>query len=1189
MNDSFQSITRVLLFVPLISSGVVRIVSADPQRAGAVEQAKIDRQQIRFPIVDRADIRFMRFYTIEGPSKSNAGPFAQDDQGFVWFGTPYGLNRFDGYNFKVFTHDPGNPKSISGSLVTALFKDRDGVLWVGCNHLLNRFDRETETFTRYPVPDVFHISQDAAGTLWFSTPTGLYSLDRANGNVRRYAHDPNDPTSLESNNVKSAGEDKNGQFWVATSEGLDSFDRWTGKVRLHVPLKEASYPFSFYEDRFGVFWIYHVSGNGLAIFDREKKTLTEFSFREPQSSSAALSGITGMLEDKSGELWLSTNGAGLLRFDREHRRFIRYSQRLGDPESLVQNSIRDLFADREGVIWASLGGYGLTRFTSKPLPFKRYRHDFGNPSDHDEPFVGAIYEDDDGVLWIGTHSALHRIDRSSGKFQDFELTRGESSDVITMCQDRSGYLWVGTFGHGLFRFDPRSNQVKRFRHDPADPQSLSSDIVTRVFIDHNGTLWVATHDGLDRYDAAAGGFTTYKVESQGVHPHYLGLAEDRRGILWLGTESTGLLRFDPATGRFTIYQHNPDNTHTLSDNRVNSVHFDRSGTMWVGAQQGLNQFDESTGTFTNYSLKEGLPGSAVACILEDDDGYLWMSTDNGLAKFDPKTKKVKSYSTADGLPGPDLTGWGTCSCSKKGEMFFGGFSGATAFFPKHVSDSSYVPQVALTDFRLFGAGVLPGADSPLKKTINHTDAITLSHEQNRFSIGFSALSYLSPTTNRYRYMLERLDTQWNEVGSDQRFASYTTLPVGTYTFRVQGATSRGPWSEPGATLRLEILPAWWNTWWFRSVWVALSVTLLWAFHQWRVQRLQQQEKMLREAIETIPTAAWITRPDGSNEFVNRRWVEYTGLSGASTRGSGWQVAVHPEDLDRHVDKWGGSLASGEPLEDEVRFRRGTDSEYRWFLVRAVPLRDKRGNILNWYGVTTDIEDRKRAEEERQRLLKLEADLAAKIRRLVDANIVGVMITNLEGQIIEANDAFLGIVGYSREDLASGGLRWTDLTPSEWQPATQRAVAQIYATGSCDLYEKEYARKDGSRVPVLVASAAIGNAESECVAFVLDLSERKAAESEVRRLNQQLEQRIKERTAQLAEANRQLAERNEELARVSRMKSEFLASMSDDLRTPLNSIAGFSDLLAEEGEGPLGEVYSDYVQHVKRGAQHLLDL
>ena len=816
-----------------------------------VQQVSVEPRPIRLPIIDGANIRFARFYTIEGPSKSNAGPFVQDDQGFVWFGTPYGLNRFDGYNFKVFTPDPENPKSISGPVITALFKDHNGSLWVGCNQFLNKFDSETETFTRYQVPYVFHVSQDVAGTLWLSTPTGLYALDPTNGHIRRYFHDQGDPASLESNDIKSSGEDKEGRFWVATSEGLDSFDRSTGKVSLHIPIYEVSYPFSFYEDRFGVLWIYHVSGNPLAVFDRKTNTLTQFSFHEENSPGPALTGITGMLEDQNGALWLSTNGAGLLKFDREHRRFIRYRNSLADPESLAQNSVHQMFKDGEGIIWVSLGGFGLTRFTSRPLPFQRYRHDFGNPPSGDEPFVGAIYEDHQGILWIGTHEALNRIDRKAQRNDVFRLTGpGEGSDVIAICEDRSGYLWVGTYSHGLFRFDPRTRRFKRFLHNPADPHSLSNNIVPGLLVDYNGTLWAVTHDGLDRFDAATSSFTTYRVGSQSLHPNYLKFVEDRKGVLWLGTESSGLLRFDPATGQFTMYQHDLDSPGTLSDNRVNSVHFDRSGTMWIGTQEGLNRFDAMTGRFTAFSQREGLPGHVVSCILEDGIGDLWMSTDNGVARFDPQRKTFRSYSTADGLPGPDLTGWGACFKSARGEMFFGGFSGATAFFPDKVKDSSYVPPIVLTDFRLFGTTVVPGVGSPLNMAINHTNAITLSHEQNAFSVGFSALSYLNPPTNRYRYMLEGLDRKWNEVGSDQRFATYTTLPAGTYTFRVEGATSRGPWDEPGATLRIEILPAWWNSWWFTVTYIAALLLVgaaIYIYRRRQQKREEERSERLRQA------------------------------------------------------------------------------------------------------------------------------------------------------------------------------------------------------------------------------------------------------------------------------------------------------------------------------------------------------
>ena len=423
-----DSVLPSLLCLCFFSGVVPRVRAADRRRErSTVPQASVDPRPIRLPVIDGTDIRFARLSTAEGLSQTKVAQIVQDDQGFMWFGTQYGLNRYGGYNFKVFVHETGNPNSLSGVFISALFKDRDGTLWVGCDQFLNKFERATETFTRYPVPSVTHISQDTAGMLWLATGTGLYGLDPATGRIRQYSHDPNDPSSLSGNDVKSSSEDKEGRFWVANTEGLDEFDRGTGKVILHIPLHEPSSGLSFYEDRFGVFWIFHVSGNALAVFDRKTNTLMQYSFHEQEPPRTALTGVTAMLEDRNSTLWLATHGAGLLKFDREHRRFIRYRNHPADPESLAQDSVISLFADREESIWAGLGGMGLTRFATNPLPFTRIPHYPGSPSSTSEPFVGAIYEDRQGILWIGTPEALNRVDRKAGRYTSYRRTDGTCS------------------------------------------------------------------------------------------------------------------------------------------------------------------------------------------------------------------------------------------------------------------------------------------------------------------------------------------------------------------------------------------------------------------------------------------------------------------------------------------------------------------------------------------------------------------------------------------------------------------------------------------------------------------------------------------------------------------------------------------------------------------------------------------
>jgi PAS domain S-box-containing protein len=954
-----------------------------PVNLEAVPQAYVAPRTITLPMVDGKGLRFTRLSTDDGLSQTKVSQIVQDDQGFMWFGSQYGLNRYDGYKFKVFKHEPGRTNSLSGVYIYSLFKDRSGLLWIGCDEFLDKFDPVTETFTHYRIDTqgvqgetvpVTQISQDHMGMLWLATSRGLYRFDPSTGQTIRYRHDPNNPFSLSSDQIKASGEDKTGTFWVGTSEGLDAFDRDTGKVTLHVPLHERG-EMSFYEDRLGMVWIVHVTGAGLAVFDRKTNTLTHYSFHEGHLSDALPTGVMAMTEDRDGTLWFGTLGNGLLKFDREGRKFIRYRNDPTNLNSLGEDDLAALFQDREGNMWAGLHMMAPNRFSTRPPLFEKFKHEPGNPNSLSGTMVNGIYEDRKGILWISAIDALNRVDRKTGQYT-FHRTAGAglSPRPSAIIEDRSDFLWLGSDGHGLTRFDPKTGRFKTFRHNPMDRFSLSSDLVTQLLIDHAGRLWATTFDGLDRFDPATSRFTAYKLDEQSGAQMDIEVKEDRDGALWLGTHSSGLQRLDPTTDQFTVYKHNANDPTSLSNNRVNSVHFDRSGTMWVGTQDGLGKFDPKTSKFKTYYEQDGLSGNVVSCILEDERGHLWMSTNNGLSVFDPSKQTFKNYSAADGLPGSDLTGWGACFKSSSGEMFFGGFSGGIAFYPDKVVDSSYVPPVVLTDFLLFDRPVTIGADSPLRKSIGYTSALSLSHDQNVFSLEFSALSYFNPETNRYRYKLDGLDRQWHEVGSDQRLVTYTTLPARRYTFRVQGATSRGAWSEPGLELAVEMLPPWWNTWWFRAFCVAVTVMLLGGFYRWRIQQLQRQEKHLRDVVETIPAVAFSARPDGSTEFVNRPWLDYTGLSEKANLDSGWQATVHPDDLDEHMTKWRTSLATGAPFENEAR-HRNANGEYRWFLVRAVPLRDEHGDVLKWYGTLTDIEDRKCSEQERERFRQLQADLA----------------------------------------------------------------------------------------------------------------------------------------------------------------------------------------------------------------------
>ena len=838
-----------LLFCAAI---VVRGQSIPPsgQPTGNVPNALISPLKVRLPLMEGRDIRFKKLTGSEGLSQTRVSSAVQDDVGFMWFATQYGLNRYDGYKFKVFKHEPDQPGSLSCVYIRSLIKDRSGTLWVGCDSVVDKFDPVSETFTHFPIHTakntgstgpVVHMCQDHFGVLWLATPNGLYKLDPLTGKVTGYTHDPSKPWSVSSNFISSVEEDKKGELWVASRGGLDAFDRGTGRVTLHVPLNGQRNEFSFHEDKFGTFWIAQALPScPIGVFDRKTNTVQCYAVYEGDHPSATMAGVYSMLESRDGTMWLASVGSGLLKYDRANRTLIRYKRYPEDSESLASNQLLSLYEDREGEVWVCMHDAKPNFFTEKPPAFESYMKQRGTLGGF---LVTSIFEDSDRILWIGSTGALNRIDLKTGQ-NDVVVGSAVKDDVLSIIEDRSGGLLGGTYHEGLQRVDRKTGFFTPYMRHGEKQSNQSEDPIIRLLMDRSGVLWATTYGGLRRFDPATGNFVTIRPDPR-ISIDYVDIKQDSHGGLWLGGDSN-LQHYEPETNHFTIYEHDSSDPRSLSDERVNSVYPARSGEVWVGTQNGLDKLDEKTGKFQTYYTKDGLAGNVVSCILEDERGQLWMGTNNGLSSLDPKSLKFKTYSSADGLPGQDLTGWSTCYKDSRGEMFFGGFNGVAAFYPGRIQDTDYIPTTVLTGFRLSGVEVPISTKSPLKRSITYTDSVTLTNKQNIFSFEFSGLSYFNSATNRYRYKLEGLDGDWHEVDSSERMASYTTLPKGNYTLRVQSATSRGAWSEPGVSLDVHVLPPWWDTWWFITLYTTFIGLLLWFGFRFRLREITHQHNIRLE-------------------------------------------------------------------------------------------------------------------------------------------------------------------------------------------------------------------------------------------------------------------------------------------------------------------------------------------------------
>jgi len=827
---------------------------------------------VKPPVIDKHDIRFIRLSVNREPLRSWVTNVVQDANGFLWLGTSDGLYRYDGYVLKSYRHDRGNPNSVANDSIAAVYKDRDGSLWVGSSYGgLDRLDPRHDTFTHYHHEsgqpgtlannNVNCVYRDHSGQLWACTADGLDRLEEASGTFVHYRHNPQDVGSLAGNTVNCVYEDRQGNLWVGTTSGLNRLDRVTGRFTrfLHDPANPHSighnYVSSILEDRSGALWVASPMGSGLSALDVKTGEFTRYSFHTEEPSSQSVAGVNRIFEDRDGALWVCSVDRGLLKLDRERKTFTRYSNRPGDPTSLPNDSVQSMLEDSEGQMWAGTVS-GLSRFRRGPPSFVNYRHESYEPNSLHNGMIWSVLADSRGFLWIGDEDGLNRLNRRTGQFAFYQHVSSDHQSlsynkVAAIREDPSGTLWLGTYGGGLERFDRTTERFFTYRHDPKDPASLSSDAILSLLIDRQGTLWVGTQGGgLDRFDKATGRFTTYLNDPINPALPLLDLYEDQAGMLWVGTAGEGLFRFDPGTKQVTSYRHNPESPLSLSSDKVNAIWEDRQGQLWIGSEDGLNLLDRNRGTAKIFTIQDGLPDNAIESIQEDGQGYLWLGTHNGLSRFDPRRKTFRNYFESDGLVSNLLNPHGARgSCrTPDGELVFGSSNGVTAFNPDRIADNPYVPPVKLTDFLLFNRPVRPGKESPITKSIWATDSITLNHKQNILTLEFAALSYMAPERNRYRYRLEGLEKQWNEVDSSRRSATYTNLASGKYTFRVQGSNNDGRWNTKGVTLAITVLPPWWATWWFDTLVALILVGVILAAYRSRVKGLRLQTARLESQV-----------------------------------------------------------------------------------------------------------------------------------------------------------------------------------------------------------------------------------------------------------------------------------------------------------------------------------------------------
>ena len=814
------------------------------------------------------DIRFRRYSVDQGLSQSQVSAIIQDGEGYIWLATQDGLDRFDGYTFKVYRHDARDSLSISDNYITCLFVDSAGDLWIGTySGGLNRYDRGRDGFSHF-VHDtsgrtsisgnnVWSVTEDRSGALWVGVwAGGLNKFDRASGTWTLFCHDPNDSTSLIDDRVLCQLWDHEGKLWVGTFAGLDCFDPARGTFvhqRGRFPAAGSvsqGLVTAICEDHKNNLWIGTLD-NGLDEILPDRSRVIRYRHTGDARTALSSNRIGAIVEDRSGILWIATRDGGVNLLDDSLGQLRRVVHNPHDAASLSVDAAISLSLDNHGGIWVGTDGGGVNHFDPQRFKFHHFASEPGNLNSLANPLIRSICEDHTGIVWVGMMNGnLDAVDVVKGKvthYRDTLLRRGlqSSCQVLSILEDTDRNLWVGTDGSGLFLFDRKRNTVGHFVNNPEDQRSIPDDYVVALYEANDGKLWIGgtSGKGLGIMDRRTHGCTRMAHRLTGTNQlsgnYVWAILQDRRGKFWFGTWGSGISVFDPRTSQFQTYQHDAQDTTSLSNNTILAFLQDSSGTIWIATLGGgLDEFSEATGKFIHHSESEGLPNNNLSGILQDDRGGLWVSTNKGLSRFDPRTKSFRNYDISDGLQSSEFNQGAYCK-GRSGRMYFGGINGMNVFVPEEIGIDTANTPVRITSFKVLDRVVQIAAST------SNVAPVSIAHDQTSFSVEFALLDFVAPEKTRYSYELEGFDADWIRAGT-RRFATYTNLSGGEYQLRVRAQNSDGIWSTREATLAIRILPPYWETLWFRALALFAVFAVGFVIVQIRMSQLRREHAIQSE-------------------------------------------------------------------------------------------------------------------------------------------------------------------------------------------------------------------------------------------------------------------------------------------------------------------------------------------------------
>ncbi len=769
------------------------------------------------------NIAFKQLNLESGLSQSSVLSIGQDGKGFLWFGTRFGLNKYDSRTIKTYINEKDKPGSLSSSyFLASILTTKSGNIWVGSSRGVSIYNEQGDDFewilhdpknqASLSSDKVNCLFQDSKKRIWIGASDGLNLLDsEKDRSFKRFLTNP----ALK---VWAIAEDHWGRIWVGTNSGLlcitinnnkatfKQYPDFNGKMNQAVDNRVTT----LVEDRENNLWI-GTKQTGLSKLNLLSEKFTTLSYSDKNQVGIVSNNIRKIIIDAQGKLWIGTLH-GINVYDPATQKLAILQNMPGDMASLSQNSVYDIFQDKQGIIWIGTYFGGVNMVYPNHTPFRIYSSKPNNKGLSGR-VISAITEDSQNNLWIGTEGeGVNYFDRQTNTYRHYLFSPNNPNSVGSnlikaILKDKKGRIWVGTHLGGLNLFNPASESFTRYKSKKGDSTSISSDEITSLFEDSKGRFWVGTNGGLNIFDPATGKFGRNQVN--GNTDPIAFIYEDSRNSIWLAT-TNDLYQLTRNSRAFIPKKIN--NQEVFAGSGASCILEDRKGNFWIGTiRNGIYKVDAKGNSYLHFSQTGGLPSNNIVGLLEDDQDNLWISTDNGLAKYNPKENSFRIYNVKDGLPSNEFNYHSSLKDSR-GEFYFGTLSGLISFFPGQIKENKAAPKVIFTGLKLFNKPVeIDSENKLLPQNISIAPSITFESRQNVFSIDFAILNFIKPEKNRYAYKLEGFEKNWNYVETPT--ATYTNLSPGNYVLLAKGCNNDGIWSTEVSRLLIEVRPPFYKTWW----------------------------------------------------------------------------------------------------------------------------------------------------------------------------------------------------------------------------------------------------------------------------------------------------------------------------------------------------------------------------------------